>query len=192
MTALLFCVGLAILLGLEEAGAFFIPGDISLIAAGIHGRADAAPLFLIAAWAVSTAAMTGGATILFHGVQQSNRLDRVLPNRVRSLIRYHGAVGVFGARILPGLRNATVFAAATAKLRYRTLLEGLIPAAAVWSAILLLLGWFGGSAMLAAYHQLHQHRSLKIISFALLVASLLFVAGRLWTTRHHHRAHRNT
>lgn len=186
MTGLLFCVGLGMLLGLEEAGAFLLPGDISLVAAAVHGRAYEGPGFFVAAWIVATVAMVGGASVLFHGVRQSRRLDRVLPQRVRGLVQQHGALGIAVARILPGLRNATVFAAASSNVPYRTFLEGLTPAAALWSALLLVLGWFGGDAILGAVGMLHHSRVLGVVSVILLVAAAFFIAVRLWTTRRHH------
>jgi membrane protein DedA with SNARE-associated domain len=182
VTAVLFCLGLALILVFEEAGLFFLPGDISLVAAGVHGREAASFWFLPLACVVATFAMSAGATILFHGVQQSGRLGRVMPERARILIQHHGAAGIFGARILPGMRNATVFAAASSRLTYRTFLTGLVPAAALWSAILLLLGWAGGGAMLAAFHAISEHPLLKLASFVLLACGLLFIAVRFWIT----------
>ncbi|HEX6507619.1 MAG TPA: hypothetical protein VF221_08315, partial [Chloroflexota bacterium] len=81
---------------------------------------------------------------------------------------------------VPGLRNATVFAAASARLPYRTFLLGLVPAAMLWSGLLLALGWFGGQAMLAAFSQLHQSPLLKIVSLGLLLAVVGFLWLRLW------------
>jgi membrane protein DedA with SNARE-associated domain len=182
VTAILFCVGLALILALEEAGLFFLPGDISLVAAGVHSREVAAFWFLPLACLLATCAMSLGATVLFRGVQHSGRLGRVIPERVRIMIQRHGAAGIFGARIFPGLRNATVFAAASSHLPYRTFLIGLVPAAALWSVFLLLLGWAGGPAMLAAFHAISEHPVLKVASFALLGCGLLFVAIRVWTT----------
>jgi membrane protein DedA with SNARE-associated domain len=107
-----------------------------------------------------------------------------MPGRARALIQRHGAVGIFGARILPGLRNATVFAATTSHLSYRTFLTGLIPAAALWSAFLLFLGWVGGSAMLAAVHAVSEHPVLKLTSIGFLMCGVFFIAVRFWTTKH--------
>lgn len=184
MTPVFFCLGLALILVSEEAGLFFLPGDISLVAAGVHGREVGTLWFLGLACLVATCAMSAGAALLFHGVQQSGRLSGVMPGRARALIQRHGAAGIFGARIVPGLRNATVFAAATSHLSYRAFLTGLIPAAALWSALLLVLGWAGGSAMLAAVHAMSGHPLLKLASIALLICAVLFVAVRFWTTRY--------
>jgi membrane protein DedA with SNARE-associated domain len=184
VTAVLFGLGLALILIFEEAGLFFLPGDISLMAAGVHAREVGSLWFLPLACVVATCAMSIGATVLFHGVQQSGRLGRVMPERARVLIQRHGAAGVFGARVLPGLRNATVFAAASSHLGYRTFLIGLVPAAALWSAILLFLGWIGGFAMLTAFHAIGEHPLLKLASLAFIACGLLFIAMRFWLTRH--------
>lgn len=189
MPALLFCIGIAVLLGFEEAGAFFLPGDISLLAAGVRARADLGPVFLMALWAASTIAMIAGATSLYHTVRISNRFHRVLPRRARTMIQRHGVWGVAVARILPGLRNATVFAAASSKLPYRRFLLGLIPAALAWSGILLLVGWFGGAAMLSAFAGIHHSSALRFISLGLLTAGALFVAWRLLFARKSERRH---
>lgn len=177
MAALLFYIGLGALLTLEEAGVFFLPGDISLVAAGLHG-AQGGSMVLIS-WIAGSAGMVIGASILFHGVSQSNSVSRVVPMRVVGLIHRHQARGVAIARLVPGLRNATVFAAAGARLPYRIFLLGLMPAALVWSGLLLALGWFGGAAMLASFGQLHHSPVLKLISFGLLLATVVYLWIRL-------------
>jgi membrane protein DedA with SNARE-associated domain len=123
--------------------------------------------------------MVLGSSILFHGVSKTKRFDRVLPRRVRMLIRRHGVWGVAVARLVPGLRNATVFAAASANMRYRYFAYGLIPAAVVWSGFLLLVGWLGGDAMLAAFGQFHDSPVLKGAGLALLFTVVFFVWWRL-------------
>lgn len=178
MAFLVFYAGLGVLLALEEAGVFFLPGDISLVAAGLHAASVGKPALLIS-WVVSSAGMVLGASGLFHGVSSTDTFDRVLPARVKNLIQQHGWWGVAVARLVPGLRNATVFAAASADMTYSRFLIGLIPAALVWSAALLLLGWFGGDAMLLAFGRLHHSRKLKVISFVLLLSVVAFLFWRL-------------
>lgn len=180
MTILLLYFGLAALLTVEEAGVFLLPGDISLVAAGLHASPN--PAILLFSWLAGSAGMILGASALFHGVQRSGSFKRVLPHRVRRLIRRHGVWGVAAARLVPGLRNATVFAAASAHMRYRQFLWGLVPAALVWSGALLLLGWFGGSAMLAAFGVFHHSRVLEIASLSLLFSIVAFIWYRLRIT----------
>ncbi|GAC1463519.1 MAG: hypothetical protein PVSMB7_05250 [Chloroflexota bacterium] len=179
MPTVLFCIGIGLLLGFEEAGAFFLPGDISLLAAGVRARGEEGPLLLLALWGVSALSMVIGATSLYHTVRISDRFDRVLPRRARSMIQRHGVWGVAVARILPGLRNATVFAAASSNLPYRRFLMGLVPAALVWSGVMLLAGWFGGAAMLAAFGRLHESHALRFVSVTLIACAALFVAWRM-------------
>jgi membrane protein DedA with SNARE-associated domain len=175
--ALLFYVGLGALLTLEEAGVFLLPGDISLVAAGLHAAPH--PLGLAISWLFGSAGMVLGASVLFHGVGYTSVFDRVMPERARELIRRHGTTGVLVARLIPGLRNATVFAAASARMPFPRFLQGLVPAALIWSGVLLLLGWFGGSAMLAAFGALHHAPVLKFVSLGLLLFVIAFVWLRL-------------
>lgn len=177
MAALLFYIGLGALLTLEEAGVFFLPGDISLVAAGLHSAQGESIVFI--SWMAGSVGMILGSSILFHGVSQSDSVGRVVPVRVVALIHRHRVKGVAVARLVPGLRNATVFAAAGARLPYRTFLYGLVPAALVWSGLLLALGWFGGAAMLATFGQLHHSPFLKLLSFALLLGAALYLWIRL-------------
>jgi len=175
---LLFYLGLGALLTFEEAGLFFMPGDISLVAAGLH--ATPTPMNLFISWLVASSGMVVGSSILFHGVSSTGRMKRVLPARARRLIRRHGVWGVGLARMVPGLRNATVFAAASSRMKYPHFLVGLIPAALAWSGLLLLLGWYGGAGMLALFGTMHDSATLEILSLALLGGIGTFVVYRLW------------
>lgn len=177
MAALLFYIGLGLLLTFEEAGVFLLPGDISLVAAGLHASPDRSVLLF--SWIAGSLGMIAGSSILFHGVSRARAFNRVLPPRVRRLIRRHGIYGVAIARLVPGLRNATVFAAASARMHYPRFLWGLVPAAFVWSGFLLLLGWFGGAAMLVAFDDLHHSGLLTVASLALLASIVGFVAFRV-------------
>lgn len=177
MTALLFYAGLFALLTLEEAGVFLLPGDISLVAAGINAAQGGS--VIVISWLCASAGMVLGASILFRAVGMSEKLERAMPDRVVNLVNRHHVWGVFFARLLPGLRNATVFAASGSKLPYPTFLWGLVPAAFIWSGALLLAGYFGGSAMLAAFGQLHHSRILKIASLSLLFLVALGLLIRL-------------
>ncbi len=179
MVALLFYVGLAALLTLEEAGVFLLPGDISLVAAGLHAAPHRSHLLI--SWIAGSTGMILGASVLYHGVGQAGALKRILPHRVRRMIRRYGVWGVFVARLVPGLRNATVFAASSARMRYTRFLMGLVPAAFIWCGALLLLGWFGGSAMLTGFSSLHHSRVLQIVSLATILAVVVFVFYRLRT-----------
>jgi membrane protein DedA with SNARE-associated domain len=181
VTALLFYLGLGALLTLEEAGVFLLPGDISMVAAGMHGAQGDS--FVLISWVVASAGMVVGASILFHAVHRTHATKRILPPRVRSLVQRHGVWGVAAARMVPGLRNATVFGAASSRLSYRRFLYGLVPAALVWSALLLALGWFGGQAMLAAFHGFQHSHLLAVISVSLLIAAVIFVCIRILVTR---------
>ncbi|MGH2443530.1 MAG: DedA family protein [Chloroflexota bacterium] len=184
VAAILFYLGLGALLTLEEAGLFLLPGDISLVAAGLHASPYRLHFFI--SWGVASLGMVLGSSILFHGVARARAFNRVLPRRVRYLVRRFGVGGVAGARMIPGLRNATVFAAASARMRYTHFLWGLVPAAIVWSGLLLVLGWFGGSAMLSAFGTLHHSRILTLASLSLLLAIVLFVVYRIWSQLPHH------
>lgn len=176
MPALLFYLGLGALLTVEEAGVFLLPGDISIIAAGVY--ASQGRSFVAASWVVATVGMIAGSWILFSAVRRSRASQRALPVPVRTLIQRYGAAGVGVARLIPGFRNATVFAAAAADLSPRRFLGGLVPAAALWSAFLLAVGWFGGSAILALMGRIDGHPVVKFLSIGIVLA-----AGALWATR---------
>jgi membrane protein DedA with SNARE-associated domain len=178
--ALLVYLGLASLLCFEEAGVFVLPGDISLVAAGLG--ASRGQSHLVISWLVATLAMVLGASVLFFLVQRSGRSGRAVPDRVRTLLHRHGAWGVFAARVFPGLRNATVFAAAAAPLRYRTFMLGLVPAAMFWCAALLLAGWFGGNEALSLLSALDGSPLLKALSIGLAACALLWIAYRMRTS----------
>jgi membrane protein DedA with SNARE-associated domain len=177
MTALLFYAGLFALLTLEEAGVFLLPGDISLVAAGINSAQGGS--VLVISWLCASAGMILGASILFHAVGVSETLERAIPTRVVNLVTRHHVWGIFFARLVPGLRNATVFAASGSNLPYRTFLWGLIPAAFIWSGALLLAGFFGGNAVLALFGHLHHSKTLKIVSLSLLFLVALGIFIRL-------------
>lgn len=173
---LLFYLGLGALLTAEEAGIFLLPGDISLIGAGVY--ASQGQSYVLVSWAVATAGMIVGSWILFSALRRSTASQRAMPERARSLIQRHGALGVGLARLVPGFRNATIVAAASADLSPRTLLLGLIPAAALWAAILLAVGWFGGNGILALLGRVDAHPAVKFLSIGIVLA-----AGVLWTAR---------
>ena len=179
---LAFYLGLAGILTLEEAGVFLLPGDISLIAAGVY--ASQGGPFIFVSWVVASLGMVVGSCGLFFTVRRSETSTRVLPDRVRDLIHRHGTLGVAVARMVPGLRNATVFAAAAACLPPHRFLLGLIPAALAWSALLLACGWYGGDTFLSLYGSIHGKLWIKALSVGLVLCGALFVAYRVWTTRH--------
>jgi membrane protein DedA with SNARE-associated domain len=184
VAALLFYLGLGALLTAEEAGVFLLPGDITLVAIGVQSSAGGGWLFAVIAWVVASCAMIAGASALFHGVNQSAKTSKLLPRRVRVLVRRHHVWGVAAARMVPGLRNATVFAAASAGLRYRTLMGGLIPAAFAWSGLLLVIGWFGGSAIIDVLGRLEGQPAVKWSSLALAFVAVAFALYRIRSVRH--------
>jgi membrane protein DedA with SNARE-associated domain len=121
--------------------------------------------------------MVLGSTFLFHAVSHSDRFERAMPARVVSLVQRHHVYGVAVARLVPGLRNATVFAAA-GQAAQRVFLAGLVPAALVWSGLLLALGWFGGAAMLDVFGQLHHSRLLQLVSLFIFTVVIFVI---LWS-----------
>lgn len=179
-THFLFYLGLAALLTAEEAGVFLLPGDISIVAAGVYG-AQGGPLIILS-WLVASAGMMAGSSVLFFAVRRSERSARVLPGRVRLLIQRYGPWGVGIARLVPGLRNATVFAAAAASLSPQRFMLGLVPAALIWSGVLLLVGWFGGNAILDLMGRLDGHPAIKLVSVLLVLSAGLFWAVRIRMT----------
>ena len=174
---LLFYLGLGLLLTAEEAGVFLLPGDISIVAAGVYA-AQGGP-FILFSWVLAALGMIGGACILFFSVRRSRRSAEALPDRVRVLIQRYGAWGIMAARLVPGLRNATVFAASAGCLSTRRFLAGLIPASIVWTGLLLWIGWFGGAGILAAIGNLNGQPVVKFVSIGLVVGAAVFWLLRL-------------
>lgn len=177
-TPLLFYLGLGAVLTAEEAGIFLLPGDISLVAAGVY--ASQGQSYVLVSWAVATAGMIAGSWVLFSALRRSSASQRAMPERARSLIQRYGAVGVALARLVPGLRNATVVAAASAGLSPRTFLLGLVPAAALWSLFLLAVGWFGGNAILTLLGRVDAHPAVKFLSVGIVLAAGLLWVARVW------------
>jgi membrane protein DedA with SNARE-associated domain len=173
----LFYLGLGTLLTAEEAGVFLLPGDISMVAAGVYA-AQGGP-FILFSWVLAALGMVAGACILFFSVRRHRRSGEVLPTRVRVLIQRHGAGGIAVARLVPGLRNATVFAAAAAGLSTERFLLGLIPAAVVWTGVLLGVGWFGGTGILELLGDLNGQPVVKLVSIGLVLAAAIFWLLRL-------------
>jgi membrane protein DedA with SNARE-associated domain len=180
MAALLFYAGLLALLTLEEAGVFLLPGDISLVAAGIN--AAQGDSHIVISWICASAGMIAGSTFLYRAVGASDTLGRAIPPRVVNLIHRHHVWGVFFARLVPGLRNATVFAASASDLPFRTFLIGLVPAAFIWSGAVLLAGYFGGNAALSLFGHFHHSKVLQIASLGLLFGIALVLLIRLRRT----------
>lgn len=177
---LLFYLGLGTLLTAEEAGVFLLPGDISMVAAGVYA-AQGGP-FIFISWIVAALGMIAGSAVLFFTVRRSQSSARALPARVHGLVHRYGAWGVAVARLVPGFRNMTVFAAAAANLAPAKFLLGLIPAALIWSGFLLLVGWFGGHAILDMIDRLDGHPVIKLLSVGLVLAGALFWAVRIRLT----------
>lgn len=179
-TYVLFYLGLGALLTAEEAGVFLLPGDISMVAAGVYA-AQGGPLVYVS-WLVASLGMVAGSAALFFTVRRSRASARVLPDRVRDLIQKHGALGVGVARLVPGFRNMTVFAAAAASLAPQRFMLGLVPAALLWSGFLMLVGWFGGNAILSLLGALDGQPAIKVVSIALVLCGALFWALRMRLT----------
>jgi membrane protein DedA with SNARE-associated domain len=179
-TYVLFYLGLGALLTAEEAGVFLLPGDSSRVAAGVYA-AQGGPLVYVS-WLVASLGMVAGSAALFFTVRRSRASARVLPDRVRDLIQKHGALGVGVARLVPGFRNMTVFAAAAASLAPQRFMLGLVPAALLWSGFLMLVGWFGGNAILSLLGALDGQPAIKVVSIALVLCGALFWALRMRLT----------
>ena len=178
---LLFYIGLLLLLTAEEAGVFLLPGDISIVAAGVY--ASQGGPFIFVSWLVASIGMVAGACIMFFTVRRSHRTTRALPQRVRGMVLRHGSLGVGLARLVPGLRNATVFAAGAASLSPYRFLAGLVPAAIAWSGFLLVVGWFGGDTILATLGNIEGQQWVRILSVGLVVCAAAFWLSRMWITR---------
>lgn len=176
----LFWLGLGAILTAEEAGIFLLPGDISMVAAGVYGGRGGPSI--VVSWLIASAGMSVGSCVLFFTVRRHRSSSRILPARVHALIHRYGQWGVVLARLVPGLRNATVVATAAAALPPSRFLAGLIPAALIWSGLLLVLGWFGGDTFLAVLASLDAHPALKIASFAFVLAGSAAWAVRLRAT----------
>ncbi len=142
------------LLFVEEAGVPlpFAPGELTLVVAGLLIAAGGLDPWVFIPLAV--AACVAGAVVGFswarivgeHGLtglavrfHQRGALERV-SRRVRS----SGPLGIGVTRLIPGLRIYTTLVAGAFGLRRRTFVEGMVPSAAVWVLVFVLLGVVAG------------------------------------------------
>jgi membrane protein DedA with SNARE-associated domain len=179
MLGLLLCyLSLTLILTAEEAGAFVLPGDISLVAAGVVARSVTNPLVT---WVAATSGMVVGATILFALVRRYRHARAIVPTWIGNRMEHHGVFGIAIARLIPGLRNATVVAAAASPLPYHIFLAGLLPATFLWAGLLLGLGYVGGPHLLAVFTTVEHSLPLRLLSLSITILTAALVIVRFVT-----------
>lgn len=148
---------MAIVLGLVFAESavfldFFVPGEVGLVVAGAAAaQNDTALPGIIAAATIGAVAGDSvgygigrrfGTDLAEHG-----RLSRWLrPNleRARRHFERRGAAMVAVARFVGALRAVVPVVAGSTEMRYRLFISWALPAAATWSAMMAMIGYFWG------------------------------------------------
>lgn len=95
-------------------------------------------------------------------------------SKIEAFFVKHGAISTFTGRLLPGVKHFISFPAGLGKMNLRLFCIYTSLGGAIWSLILILLGYFIGenSALIKAY--------IKQINFILFVTVVCIVALYLW------------
>jgi membrane protein DedA with SNARE-associated domain len=177
----------AVVVFVEEAGVPLpmLPGDLVMLVLGIRARQGRVPLWL--ALVVLEAATVAGAALLYalcrrfgRGfVARYGRYLHLTPARLARAERWierHGFMAVAVARLVPGLRIASVVACGVLGVPPRVFLPGLAVGGFLYLLLYTLLGYYAGPAALALVERVHLP--------AQLAGSLLGLAGLLlWLAR---------
>lgn len=130
------------------------PGETAMIAAGVlvaDGELNVVLIFLagmaggmlgdnVSFWLGAVLGPRAGRR-LFRSERGQERVDWA-----RRQLERRGGVIILAARFIPGGRTATTFSAGALEMPWRRFLPIDAAAAALWSAYVVLLGYFGGSA----------------------------------------------
>ncbi|MEH3034725.1 MAG: VTT domain-containing protein [Aeromicrobium erythreum] len=168
---------------------FFLPGDSLLFAAGLLSATGALPVpVLVLVVLVWIAAVVGDQIGFLAGRRAGTRLVRVARRgRVHRLVTRHlgaaerffdrhGARTVVLARFVPAARTFAPFVAGAARMSHRRFTTYNVGGGLVWSAVMILGGFFlGGVPFVAAHVEL---TTLAIIAVSLAPAAVAAVRGR--------------
>jgi membrane protein DedA with SNARE-associated domain len=156
--------GFALVL-VEEAGVPVpIPGDVLMLALGVHARQGMVPLWQ--ALLILEVATVLGASALYVAsaragrglVYQYGRYIHLTPKRLdraESWLRSHGARAIILGRLTPGLRMATVIACGVFGVPFWRFLPALALGGLLYIMLYTLLGFFVGPVVLRVLEGIH-------------------------------------
>ena len=171
---------------IEEAGVPVpIPGDVLMLALGIHARNGLVPLWQ--ALVVLELATLVGASVLYFAsaragrglVYRYGRYIHLTPERLdraNSWLQRHGAMAIVLGRLTPGLRMATVIACGVFGVPFWRFLPCLAVGAMLYILLYTLLGFFIGPVVLEIVEGIH-------IPFGLFGSLLPLVVLVFWIIR---------
>ncbi|HEY1295866.1 MAG TPA: DedA family protein [Chloroflexota bacterium] len=172
---------------IEEAGVPVpVPGDVAMLALGVHGRRESNPyLWLVQAIGTTWIATMLGSSGLYFGcrwagrglVYRYGRFIRLTPERLdkaEQWLKKHGTRAVFFGRLVPGLRIVTTVACGVFEVPFRVFFPAMSLGALLYILVYTLLGYSLGEPVLNLLEKIH-------LPFGLL-GSLVPLALLLWWT----------
>ena len=172
---------------IEEAGVPVpVPGDVAMLALGVHGKLYDYPWWWLAEPIATTwvATMIGSSFLYFvcrwagRGlVYRYGRFIRLTPERLDTAeqwLKKHGSRAVFLGRLVPGLRIVTTVACGVLEVPYRVFFPAMSLGALVYIVVYTVLGYSLGAPVLELLEKVH-------LPFG-LVGSLIPLALILWWT----------
>ena len=175
-----------VLVLVEEAGVPVpIPGDVLMLALGVHARQGMAPLWQ--ALVVLELATVLGASVLYLAsaragrglVYQYGRYIHLTPERLdraESWLRSHGSRAIILGRLTPGLRMATVIGCGVFGVPFWRFLPALALGGLLYILLYTLLGFFVGPVVLQVLEGIH-------VPLGLLGSLLPLVLLSVWIAR---------
>ncbi len=175
-----------VLVLVEEAGVPVpIPGDVLMLALGVHARQGLAPLWQ--ALVVLELATVFGASVLYLAsaragrglVYQYGRYIHLTPERLdraENWLRSHGSRAIIFGRLTPGLRMATVIGCGVFGVPFWRFLPALALGGLLYILLYTLLGFFVGPVVLQVLEGIH-------VPLGLLGSLLPLVLLSVWIAR---------
>jgi len=173
---------------IEEAGVPVpIPGDVLMLALGVHARQGLVPLWQ-ALLVLEVATLVGASVLYFASaragrglVYRYGRYIHLTPERLdraEAWLQRHGPVAIVLGRLTPGLRMATVIACGVFGVPFWRFLPGLAIGAMVYILLYTLLGFFIGPVVLQIIEGVHVPLGLFGSLLPLVVLSAWIIRAR--------------
>jgi membrane protein DedA with SNARE-associated domain len=173
---------------IEEAGVPVpIPGDVLMLALGVHARQGLVPLWQ-ALLVLEVATLIGASALYFASaragrglVYRYGRYIHLTPERLdraEAWLQRHGWMAIVLGRLTPGLRMATVIACGVFGIPFWRFLAGLAVGAMLYILLYTLLGFFIGPVVLQTIEGIHVPLGLFGSLLPLVVLSVWIVRAR--------------
>jgi membrane protein DedA with SNARE-associated domain len=178
--------GIFILMALEST-VLPIPSELVLIPAGYlayQGEMNVVLIFFASTGGSLAGAFVNYGFALLVGRPFLERYGRyffvrpALLHRTDAFFERHGAISTFTGRLIPGIRHLISLPAGLCRMRVAAFALYTSIGAALWSAVLIAMGYFiGGNEQLI-------HDNLPLVTLAIVVFVLLLLGGyTLWQRR---------